>query len=182
MKNSSIVDVLIGNIRDDKEALQETDKQLEEIKEAKRVIVNRLKDYRKDVSVLLKYASDEHTKQLEALGFDFSESERGLNKTASLALDIIMKAEGNKLTNEELYRAYVKTFKHAVDAYTYTEFNIKCRSLFNTQHLLRTKGKDVKSSKGDVISLNGRIQKNQSPTKEIAQVSDLKNSNEKVSK
>lgn len=39
----------------------------------------------------------------------------------------------------------------------YTEFNIKCRSLFNTQRLLRKKGSDPKSSRTDIISLNGRV-------------------------
>ena len=39
----------------------------------------------------------------------------------------------------------------------YSAFNIKCRSLFNTQRLLRKKGKDPKSSREDIISLNGRV-------------------------
>ena len=41
------------------------------------------------------------------------------------------------------------------DAFNYTEFNIKCRSLFNTQRLLRTKSSSG-SSRDDIISLNGR--------------------------
>lgn len=68
-----------------------------------------------------------------------------------------MKAKGNQLTNAELYDAYAKTFKNQEDALSYTEFNIKCRTLFNTQRLIRKKGKDPKSSKDDIISLNGRV-------------------------
>tara|TARA_R110002072_G_scaffold302796_1_gene488813 strand:- start:5642 stop:6127 length:486 start_codon:yes stop_codon:yes gene_type:complete len=157
MKDASIVDVLIENIKTDQTLLEQTEAQIEQAKDEKRDIVARLKDYRKDVSVLLKYADEERRKQIEELGFDFSEPENGLNPVASLVLSIIMKAKDNQLTNAELYDAYVKSFKNKDDAFNYTEFNIKCRSLFNTQRLLRKKGKDPKSSRDDIISLNGRV-------------------------
>ena len=115
------------------------------------------KDYRWDFSVLLKYANDKHHKKIEELGFDFSESTQGLNPAAQLALDLILAAKGNQMTNEELYNAHANTFKNKEDAFNYTEFNIKTRSLFNTQRLLRKKGKDPKSSRDDIISLNGRV-------------------------
>ncbi|HAV54295.1 MAG TPA: hypothetical protein DCX41_05100 [Aequorivita sp.] len=157
MNNASIVDVLIENIKTDQELLRLIDAQIERAKEEKRDIVDRLKDYRRDVSVLLKYADDGHRKQIEELGFDFSESEQGLNPVAQMALDLILAAKGNQMTNEELYNAYANTFKNKEDAFNYTEFNIKTRSLFNTQRLLRKKGKDPKSSRDDIISLNGRV-------------------------
>lgn len=137
--------------------MEQTEAQIEIAKENKRNVVERLKDYRRDVTVLLKYADDEQRKRIEELGFDFSESERGLNPVASIVMDIIMKAKDNQLTNAELYEAYLKSFKNKDDAFNYTEFNIKCRSLFNTQRLLRKKGADPKSSREDIISLNGRI-------------------------
>ncbi|PSG87029.1 hypothetical protein [Mesoflavibacter zeaxanthinifaciens] len=158
MKDASIVDVLIENIKTDQELLEQTEVQIEKAKDEKREVVARLKDYRKDVSVLLKYADDERRKQIEELGFDFSETENGLNPVASLVLDTIVKAKDNQLTNAELYDAYSKTVKNENERLSYTEFNIKCRSLFNTQRLLRKKGKDPKSSKDDVISLNGRVE------------------------
>ncbi len=157
MENASIVDVLIENIKTDQELLSSVDEQIERAKEEKREIVDRLKDYRRDVSVLLKYADDGHRKQIEGLGFDFSESEKGLNPVAQTAMDLILAAKGNQMTNEELYNAYASTFKNKEDAFNYTEFNIKTRSLFNTQRLLRKKGKDPKSSRDDIISLNGRV-------------------------
>ena len=135
MNNASIVDVLIENIKTDQELLRLIDAQIERAKEEKRDIVDRLKDYRRDVSVLLKYADDGHRKQIEELGFDFSESEQGLNPVAQMALDLILAAKGNQMTNEELYNAYANTFKNKEDAFNYTEFNIKTRSLFNTQRL-----------------------------------------------
>lgn len=158
MKDASIVDVLIENIKTDQALLEQTEVQIEKAKDEKREVVARLKDYRKDVSVLLKYADDERRKQIEELGFDFSETENGLNPVASLVLDTIVKAKDNQLTNAELYDAYSKTVKSENERLSYTEFNIKCRSLFNTQRLLRKKGKDPKSSRDDVISLNGRVE------------------------
>lgn len=157
MKDASIVDVLIENIKTDQALLVQTEAQIEKAKDEKREVVARLKDYRKDVSVLLKYADEERRKQIEDLGFDFSESENGLNSIASLVLDIVMKAKDNQVTNADLYNTYAKTVKKDEERLSYTEFNIKCRSLFNTQRLLRKKGKDPKSSREDIISLNGRV-------------------------
>ncbi len=157
MDNGSIVDVLIKNIKEDQQQLEESQKQIDEAKEAKRVVVDRLKDYRKDISVLLKYADEEQIKKIERLGFDLSESSRGLNSIASSTLDIIMNAKGNSLTNGELYDAYVKGLKKKEDAVNYTEFNIKCRSLFNTHRLLRKKGSDPMNTREDAISLNKSV-------------------------
>ena len=157
MENSSIVDVLIENIKSDQVLLGQAEENMEKAREAKREITDRLKDYRKDASVLLKYADEKQRERLEALGFDFSESEQGLNPVASLVMEILVKAKDHQMTNEALYEAYVSTFKNGDDAYSYTEFNIRCRSLFNTQRLLRKKGKDPKSSRGDIISINGRV-------------------------
>lgn len=154
MKETSIVDVLIESIKTDQAILKQTEKQIEKAKDKKREVISRLKYYRKDVSVLLKYADDDRKKQIEKLGFDFSETENGLNSVARLALDTIMKAKDNQLTNVELYEAYSKTIKNKNERLSYTEFNIKCRSLFNTQRLHRKKGKDPKSSRNDIISLN----------------------------
>jgi len=157
MKDATIVDVLIENIKTDQMLLEQTDAKIETAKDEKKAVVDRLKDYRRDISVLLKYADDSQQKKIEVLGFDLSEAERGLNAIASTVLDIIMKAKDNQLSNIELYDAYVKSLKNKEEAVNYTEFNIKCRSLFNTQRLLRKKGKDPKSSREDIISLNGRV-------------------------
>jgi len=157
MSNANIIDILIQNIKTDQNLLAEVETNIEKAKEEKRVITSRLKDYQKDISVLLKYANNGKKKELEALGFDFSESERSMNPVASKAYEIITKAKGNQLTNVALYQTYVESLKNKEEAVNYTEFNIKCRSLFNTQRLLRKKGKDPKSSREDIISLNGRV-------------------------
>lgn len=158
MKDSSIVDVLIENIKADRKLLEDSEAQIEKAKENKRNVLSRLKDYRKDLSVLMKYADDDRKKKIEELGFELADSSSGLNPTASLVLDLIMKAKENQLTNDELYQAYSNSIDNEHDRLSYTEFNIKCRSLFNTQRLLRKKGKDPKSSRDDIISLNGKVE------------------------
>jgi hypothetical protein len=159
MSNPNIVDVLIGNIKEDKMLLNVLEARIEESKQEKQVIVNRLKEYRKDISVLLKYVDDNKKKELEDLGFNLSETEQKLNSIASTAYDIVMEAKGNEMTNEQLYNRYVESLKNKDQAVSYTEFNIKCRSLFNTQRLLRKKAGNPKTSREDIITLNGKISK-----------------------
>tara|TARA_B100000780_G_scaffold279101_1_gene255580 strand:- start:4287 stop:4784 length:498 start_codon:yes stop_codon:yes gene_type:complete len=120
-------------------------------------MVIRLKEHQKDVSVLLKYADEEQQSKIKTLGFNFSEPQKSVNSIASIAFDLIMKAKDNQLTNEALYDGYVKSLPNKEEAEKYSAFNIKCRSLFNTQKLLRKKGADPKSSREDIISLNGRV-------------------------
>jgi hypothetical protein len=164
MKNENVIDVLIQNIKADQELLVATDKQIEALKEEKRETANRLKSYRCDITVLLKYADPKHKEQIEALGLDLSDSSSStLNPVATLVLEIIMKAKDTTMTNGDLYDAYVKTFKNPEEAFNYTEFNIKCGSLFNSQRLLRTKGKDASNSREDIVSLNGRVMEHKEP-------------------
>ncbi len=156
--NTSIVDVLIENIQADQQLLQEVETKMEALKSEKSIIIERLKSSRKDVSVLLKYANEEQHKKIEALGFDISEPQKSANTIAAVAFDIIIKAKSNQMTNGDLYDAYIKSCKNKnEEAEKYSAFNIKCRSLFNTQKLLRKKGTDPKSSREDIISLNGRV-------------------------
>jgi soluble cytochrome b562 len=157
MANKSIVEVLIENFKKDQEQLEESQKKIDEAKEAKREITDRMKDYRKDLSVLLKYADEEQVKKIQELGFDLTGASVGLNKVASIALDIIMKAKGNKMSNGALHSAYVESLENKESAVNYTEFNIKCRSLFNSQRLIRLEGKDPQSSRDHIIKLNGRV-------------------------
>jgi len=163
MEKTSIVDSLIENINSDQRLLDTIQEKIDLAKQEKRDVTSRLKDYRKDISTFVKYADEKQRKKIEELGFDFSESEQGLNAVAKLAYDLLIKAKDHRMTNEDLYKAYVATFKNKNDAYNYTEFNIKCRSLFNTQRLLRTKSKDSKSSREDIISINGKVIDTQEP-------------------
>ena len=158
MKNANVIDVLIESIKSDQELLISNDKQMEILKEERKEVANRLKGYRTDVTVLLKYADEKHKEQIEALGLDLSEStSQSMNLVANLVMEIVMKAKDNTLTNGALYEAYVQAQKSPEEAVNYTEFNIKCRTLFNTQRLLRSKGKDATNSREDIISLNGRV-------------------------
>ena len=165
--NASIVDVLIENIKTDQGLLKEIEVKIDEAKNEKQVIVNRLKEQQKDISTMLKYADEKQQLRIEELGFDFSEEKRSVNTIASTAYEIILKAKDNTLTNEQLFNAYLSLcIEKREEAVNYTAFNIKCRTLFNTQKLLRKKGADPKSSREDIISLNGRVVKKEEPIPE----------------
>lgn len=156
--NASIVDVLIENIQTDQGLLQEVEVKITTLKDEKQEIVNRQKEQQKDISTLLKYADEKQQQKIEELGFDFSEEKRGTNTIAAIAFEIILKVKDNQMTNGDLYDNYVKSCKDKNEvAEKYSAFNIKCRGLFNTQKLLRKKGADPKSSREDIISLNGRV-------------------------
>jgi len=163
METPSIIDVLIQNITTDQALLQEAEQKITEAKEEKSGVVDRLKDYRKEIAVIAKYATDEQKEQIETLGFDSTDSSNALNTVASLAFDLIVKAKDYKLTNLEWYDGYVSTFKNKDDAVNYTAFNIKCRPLFNSQRLIRAKSGGV-SSHEDIISLNGKPLKKEEKT------------------
>lgn len=157
MKNNTIVDTLIDNIKNDQTLLEKKNAEIEQAKEAKREISERLKAYRKDVNVLIKYVDPKKQEALKALGFGDEKSKSGLNTVADIALNIVVKSKDNTLTNAELYEAYIKALDNEKDAVNYTEFNIKCRSLYNTKQLIRKKGNNPKSSRSDIISLNRSI-------------------------
>jgi hypothetical protein len=155
MSNHNIIDTLIQNISDDQQLLETADEKIEQAKEEKRTITNRIKEYQKDATAMIKYASDDQIQQLEALNLDLSESKQGLNSVATTAFDIMLNSKKKTMTNEELYKAYVDSLDDKEKAVSYTVFNIKCRPLFNNQRLIRKEGSDPKSSRTSIISLNG---------------------------
>ncbi len=157
MSNSSIVDVLIENIQTDQNFLQEVETKMNNLKDEKQTIVNRLKEQHKDLSVLSKYADESQQAKIKELGFDIVEPQKSINTVANVALDLIIKAKDNQLTNGAWYDNYVKSVPKNEEALKYSAFNIKCRTLFNTQKLIRTKSKDATSSREDIISLNGQV-------------------------
>ena len=158
MSEKVIVQTLIENIKTDVEMLETVEEQLEPLQRQKNEISARLKEHQKDASVLVKYADEEGIQMLEELGFMIPSSITGLNPVAAIALEIIVGSKDKKLTNDALYKSYEKVCKEQEEeSVGYADFNIKCRPLFNSQKLVRTKGKDPKSSREDVISLNGTL-------------------------
>jgi hypothetical protein len=155
MNDKGIFDVLLQNITDDQLLLKEADEKIDQAKEDKQAITDRIKGYRKDATAMIKYAGDEQIEKIKVLDLDLSESKQGLNSVATIAFDIMMNTKKKSMTNEELYQAYVDSLDDKEKAVKYTEFNIKCRPLFNNQRLIRTKGSDPKSSRTDIISVNG---------------------------
>ena len=76
--NASIVDVLLDNIATDQELLQEVVAKLEDVKNEKSIITLRLKEQFADLAIFLKYANTEQQAKIEALGIDFSNSQKNV--------------------------------------------------------------------------------------------------------
>lgn len=154
METPNMVDTLIQNITADQELLKQADQKIADAKQEKSDVADRIKGYRKEAEVFLKYANEDQKKKIEALGFDTAETRSSLNDVATRALNIIMEAKDHTLTNDELYTIYAGSMENPKDALNYTAFNIKCRPLFNSQRLIRKKAADGLSSREDIISLN----------------------------
>ncbi|WP_299676283.1 hypothetical protein [uncultured Dokdonia sp.] len=185
METPSIVDTLIQNITTDQELLKDADAKITQAKEEKATVADRLKGYRKEAEVFLKYANEEQKKQIEALGFDTSETKGSLNDVATRAFNIIMDARDHTLTNDELYTIYAGSHKNPKEALNYTAFNIKCRPLFNSQRLLRKKAAEGLTSREDIISLNGTPIKKEDAkgeTEEVKETPEIKDDAKQVKK
>lgn len=91
---------------------------------------------------------------------------------ATRAFNIIMDAKDHSLTNDELYTIYIGSMENPKDGLNYTAFNIKCRLLFNSQRLIRTKAAEGLSSREDIISLNGTPIKEEEPKDEVEEVKE----------
>jgi hypothetical protein len=148
------MDSIIENIKTDQALLDEKELLINEAKADKYDIQQRLKGYRKDLSVFLKYATEEQKQEIDSLGFGTEENESRMNEVAQITLDVMNQKK--KLTNNELYEEYAKVVSEKKEIpEKYTAFNIKIRGLFNRQLLTRTKGSDESSSREDIITLNG---------------------------
>ena len=151
----NLLDRVIANITEDQKALEEQNDLIEKAKTYKREIVDRIKGLKHDLSTFVKYATEEQKKQIDELGLDVSESSgRGvLNPFSQIVLDTLTETKGNKMTNGDLYSAYVDSVTEG-EAEDYTQFNIKIRQLFNSGRISKKQIDPVKSNRDDIISLN----------------------------
>ncbi len=160
VQENNLLDRVIANMTEDKKALDEQNKLIENAKSYKQEIVNRIRESRKDLLIFVKYATPKQLERLNTLNIDLEETGQGPSKLAQLVMDILEKTPKGEMTNDELHIAYVKSFKNENEASNYSAFNIKCRSLFNSQKLIRIEPKDAKSSRDHIISINGFIPQN----------------------
>lgn len=153
--DNNVINRFIDNISNDQELLKEAETTLEQAKQQKKEISDRIKGYQKEAEVMMKYASEEQITKLNELNLDLSPTKYGLNSVATATYDIMLNTKKKSMTNEELYNAYVDGLDDKEQAVTYTIFNVKCRPLFNNQRLIREQGSDPKSSRDDIIKVNG---------------------------
>ncbi len=154
-KQDDLLDRVISNITEDRMALKEQNELIDKAKSYKAEIVGRIKDLRRDLSTFVKYATDEQLERIKELDINIDDLGNGLNKVAQQALDILQKQTKGEATNGDLYQMYHALQQNKEDAESYTSFNIKCRSLFNSQRLIRIEPKDAKSSREHIIRING---------------------------
>ncbi|MFT6502931.1 MAG: hypothetical protein ACJASQ_003063 [Crocinitomicaceae bacterium] len=154
-KQVNPLDAVIANITADKLLLTEKNTVIEKAKEEKKIVENRIKEYRKDLSVFIKYATEEQVAQIEELGLDVSEtsSKGALNPFSQIALDALTEAKGNKMTNGKLYDAYIDSLGKEEEAETYSIFNVKLRQLFSQGRIVKKQIDPTKPSRDDIISL-----------------------------
>jgi len=154
-QQDNLLDRVIANITEDQKALDEQNELIENAKSYKREIVDRIKDSRRDLVTFVKYATPEQLTKLKELEIDVEDFGNGLNKVAQQALDILRDQPKGETTNGDLYQMYHALQKNKEEAESYTSFNIKMRSLFNSQRLIRVEPKDAKSSREHIIRING---------------------------
>ena len=153
----SVIDIMIENIVTDRELLKEADEEVKAAQDIRREIRSRLDRLYVDIHTLGKYATEEQQARIDACDIDTGQTSlRKVNEIAAKAFELIVNAQDSQMTNGLWYEAYCKELPEGSDKPNYTQFNIKCRGLFNTQKLIRTKKEGV-SSRNYVISLNGRI-------------------------
>ena len=154
-QQDDLLDRVIANITEDRLALKEQNELIEKAKSYKAEIVGRIKDLRRDLSTFVKYATKEQLERLKKLDINIEDLGSGLNPVAQQALDILQEQPKGEATNGDLYQMYHALQKNKEEAVSYTSFNIKCRSLFNSQRLIRIKPKDAKLSQDHIIRING---------------------------
>jgi len=150
-KQKSPIEILLEDIQTNQALLKEKELLLQQTRDEKKEISDLLKGFRKDISTLYKYVSDAEREKIDSLGFGPSTSSTGLNHIAQFALDVIN--EKKKISNGDLYSAYIDSLTQEEEPLTYTIFNVKIRSIFNTGQVTKQKNEDGKDTRDDVIQL-----------------------------
>ena len=154
MDMNTMIDLLIENITNDELLFEEQTELLRKTQEEISGARDRLREAKEDLETLMKFATDEQKQRVEESGIDTDIPEVETSSVADMVMEILQNSKDGKMKNQDLYNEYVKLCGPDVEAETYTQFNIKCRSLFNSQRLVKqTEG--ASSSRDYIISLNG---------------------------
>ncbi len=152
--NDNILDKVISAMTKDTEHLQAQIDIIDKAKQEKRETQQRLKHLQRDLATFIKYASDQQLERIEKLGIDHQHLGASLNPIAQSAWDILQKQPKGEMTNEALYLACIKSLEKEDNEISYTDFNIKIRSLLSTQKIIRVE-KEGQSSRKALIRING---------------------------
>lgn len=159
--NTNVIEDMISNLKLDIEARDEQTKIKEEATEFISDADERIRNGGQALSFMTDYMTDEQIETVNGLDIYYEEleasPERGrLNEVAQVTLEIVKKSKEGKITNGELYEKYKEQVEKTEDApVKYTQFNIKNRSLFSNERLLREVPEDAASSRDHIIKING---------------------------
>lgn len=158
-ENVNVIEDMISNLKLDIEVRDEQTAVKEEAEELISEANDRIKKGGQALSFMTDYMSP---KQIEIVnGFELfytdlepSPELGNVNDVAQLAFDILSKSKDGEMTNEELHEAYKKQTEDE-EVLNYTKFNIKLRSLFSSQRLLRVEPEEAQNSRQHIIRING---------------------------
>ncbi len=160
-ENTDVADRMIADLRENLTARDEQQELVDNAKSFLGEINMRIKNARQALSFMTDYLSKDQITALDDLDeiiLSSSNSGQGnsLNEVAQKAMEILQDSEKGEMTNGDLYEAYLEEVGETGDeAVKYAAFNIKMRSLFASQKLIRHEPANAQNSKEHVIRING---------------------------
>lgn len=157
--NVNVIEDMISNLKLDIESRDEYHEIRENADDFISEANERIKKAGQALSFMTDYMTDEQIELVESFNLYFVDlepsPERGrVNEVAALAFEILKKSKDGTMTNEALHEAYCKEADEE-DPIKYGAFNIKLRSLFSSQKLIRIEPEDAQNSREHIIKING---------------------------
>lgn len=158
--NVNVIEDMLTNLKLDIEAREEQIKIKEEAVDFISDAEDRIRNGQQALSFMTEYMTEKQLKEVEELNLfyvdheDVQERSR-LNEVAQAAFEILQKSKTGEMTNGALYENYTKSLKDDEQPVKYGEFNIKLRSLFSNNRLLRVVPEDAENSRTHIIRVNG---------------------------
>ena len=161
-KQDDIVGFVIEKLKNEIEAQQDQLSLIDEAKSFLGEIKARVTKAKGAVDALVEYMTPEQVAKVEEIlasetttSRSSSGGARTLNKVAQTAIEILQNVKDGQLTNGTLYDRY--KLQAGDNAESYSQFNIKMRSLFNSQKLIKEvpDGDEGKQSRNHIVRING---------------------------
>ncbi|GAB5417027.1 MAG: hypothetical protein Crog4KO_18930 [Crocinitomicaceae bacterium] len=156
----NVIEDMINNLKLDIEARKEQQLVKEEAIDFISDADDRIRQASQALGFMTDYMTDEQIKKSEDLDLFYLDEEEieersRLNEVAQSAFELLQKSKTGEMTNGALYEKYKAELTDDEKAVKYGEFNIKLRSLFSNNRLLRIVPDDAQNSRSHIIRVNG---------------------------